>query len=213
MNSPQNEALCRTARLGGEPSFRGEFYARFGVALSDELGAAATAAAAFAEPGETVAGVVPVEPEEGTRLYLVAYGDTDRESWLVLDAAGSAVRERQAVRGAASIAALVEIAEETAAGGDLDELRAQLVALRLTENPEGIDEAEEAVSALQQVIGAPPRVATPAHLDRVGAATRRLEAALGADAASPFAEAMKLAGDSVQAFVADVEAHYKVELA
>jgi hypothetical protein len=183
------------------------------VALSDELGAAATAAAAFAEPGETVAGVVPVEPEEGTRLYLVAYRDSDRESWLVLDAAGRAVRERQAVRGAASIAALVEIAEETAAGGDLDDLRAQLVALRLTENPDGIDEAEEAVSALQQVIGAPPRVATPAHLDRVGAATRRLETALGADAASPFAEAMKLAGDSVQAFVADVEAHYKVELA
>jgi hypothetical protein len=182
------------------------------VALSDELEAAAAAAAAFAEPGETVAGVIAVEPEEGMRRYLVAYGPDEHQSWLVLDADDAPVRELQAVRAAASIAALVEIAEETAAGGDLDELRAQLVALRLTENPEGIDEAEDAVAALQQVIGAPPRIATPAHLDRVGAATRRVEVALGGEAGSPFAEAMKGAGDSVQAFVADVEAHYKVEL-
>jgi hypothetical protein len=182
------------------------------VALSEELEAAAAAAAAFAEPGETVAGIIAVEPEDGVRRYLVAYGPDERQGWLVLDADGAPVRELQAVRAAASIAALVEIAEETAAGGDLDELRAQLVALRLTENPEGIDEAENAVAALQQVIGAPPRIATPAHLDRVGAATQRVEVALGGEAGSPFAEAMKRAGDSVQAFVADVEAHYKAEL-
>ena len=183
------------------------------MALADELEAVATAAAGFAGPGETVAGVVPVEPDEGVRLYLCAYRDTEGPgSWLVLDAAGAPVADRRLVREAASIAALVEIAEETAAGGDLDELRAQLVALRLTENPAGVDEAEEAVAALQQVIGAPPRVASPAHLDRVGAATRRLEAALGGDAGSPFAEAMKRSGDSVQAFVADVEAQYKTDL-
>jgi hypothetical protein len=184
------------------------------VGLAEELKAASAAAVRFAGPGEAVAGVVPVEPDEGMRLYLCAFRDVEgADSWLVLDAAGDPIRERRLVRDAASIAALVEIAEETAAGGDLDELRAQLVALRLTENPAGVDDAEEAVAALQQVIGAPPRVATPAHLDHVGAATRRLEAALGGNGGSPFTEAMKRAGDSVQAFVADVEARYKAELA
>ena len=183
------------------------------MVLADELEAAAAAAAGFAGPDETVAGVVPVEPQEGVRLYLCAYrGPDDAESWLVLDTAGSPVSERRLVRAAASIAGLVEMAEEIAAGGDLDELRAQLVSLRITENPVGIEDAEEAVAALQQAIGAPPRVATPAHLDRVGAATRRLETALGGEGGSPFTAAMKRAGDSLQAFVADVEARYRIEL-
>jgi hypothetical protein len=183
------------------------------VALPEELEAAAATAETFAGAGETLAGVVPVEPADGLRLYLCAFrGPAGEESWLVLDPEGTAVRERRRVREAASIAALVEIAEETAAGGDLDELRSRLVALRITENPIGIDDAEEAVTALQQVIGAPPRVATPAQLDRLGAATRRLEAALGAEGVSPFAEAMAQAGDAVQAFVADVEANYRVSL-
>ena len=122
------------------------------------------------------------------------------------------MRDRQRVRDAASIAALVEYAEELAAGGDLDELRAQLVALRFTEDPPGIDEAEEALTALQAELGAPPRVATPELLDRVAAATRRLEVALGGEGASPFTAAMKGSGDAVQAFVADVEAAYKLPL-
>ena len=55
-------------------------------------------------------------------------------------------------------------------GGDLDELRSQLVALRLTEAPAGIEEAEEAALELQRTIGAPPQLATPARLDEIGAA-------------------------------------------
>ncbi len=70
-------------------------------------------------------------------------------------------------------------AEETAAGGDLDELRSQLAALRVTENPDGIEEAEDAVLGLQRVLGVPPTLATPARLDEIGAATRALEVALG----------------------------------
>jgi len=80
----------------------------------------------------------------------------DQRTWLALDAAGEAVESRAVVRDAVSIAALCEVAEETAAGGDLDDLRSRLVALRLTENPPGVDEAEEAVLALQRTIGAPP---------------------------------------------------------
>ena len=99
-----------------------------------------------------------------------------------------------------------------AAGGDLDDLRAQLVALRLTEDPPGLDEAEQALDDLQAELGSPPRVATPERLDRVGAATRRLEVALGGEGGSPFAAAMKGSGDAVQAFVSDVETAYKLPL-
>ena len=49
----------------------------------------------------------------------------------------------------------------------------------MTENPPGIEEAEEAVLGLQRAIGAPPALATPARLDEIGAATRSLEVALG----------------------------------
>ena len=69
---------------------------------------------------------------------------------------------------AVSIAALCELAEEAAGGGKLEELRAQLLSLRLTEHPEGIEEAEEAALELERTIGAPPRLATPAYLDAVG---------------------------------------------
>jgi hypothetical protein len=201
------------------------------VSLTHDLRRAAEAAVRYANDGEELTGIVPAEPADGVRVYLCAYALDDERSWLVVDDEGRPVDSRSLVRDTVSIAALCELAEETAGGDDLDdlaaqlvslriteapvdldELRAQLVALRLTENPEGIDEAEEAVSALQQVIGAPPRVATPAHLDRVGAATRRLEAALGADAASPFAEAMKGAMSSIESLTADVERHYKREL-
>jgi hypothetical protein len=113
------------------------------------------------------------------------------------------------VRRTASIAAMCELAEESAGGGELDELRDRLVTIRLTESPDGIEEAEEAALALQHVIGAPPRVANPGYLDRVGAATRRLELALGDPGSSPFAEAMKAGMGSVEEFSADVESHYK----
>ncbi len=182
------------------------------MSLGDEIERTAASAAAFASPGEQLAGVVPVEPSAGLRLYLCGFTGDDAPHWLVLDDAGRPVQERRLVREAASIAALCELADETAAGGDLDELRSHLVALRITENPPGIDEAEEAVLALQAAIGAPPRLATPEHLDRVGAATRRVELTFGDESGSPFAAAMRHAGHSAQAFVSDVEENYKLPL-
>jgi hypothetical protein len=65
------------------------------------------------------------------------------------------------------------------------------------------------VLALQRVLGATPRLATPAFLDEVGAATLRLEQALGESGTSPFAEAMKHATRAVDDFTIDVEANYK----
>src|SRR5581483_9125782 len=102
--------------------------------------------------------------------------------------------DRRVLRDAVSIAAMCELAEETAGGGHLPELRSQLETVRATESPEGIDEAESALAELEQAIGGGLRVASPAYLDEVGAATRRLEHALGEQGASPFLEAMKQAG-------------------
>ncbi len=183
------------------------------MGLSEDLERIAEAACAFASPGEGLAAVIPAEPAGGVRVYLCAFGEEgDSRTWLALDDDGRPVSDRRLVRDAVSIAAMCELAEETAGGGDLDELRAQLVGLRSAENPDGIEEAEEAALALERTIGRPPRVATPAYLDEVGAATRRLELALGESAASPFAEAMKVALAAVEGLARDVEANYKVSL-
>jgi hypothetical protein len=182
------------------------------VELNDELRRIAEVAIRFAEAGEELSGIVPAEPAEGARAYLCAYSaDGDRATWLVLDGAGEPVTSLARVRDVVSIAALCELADDVAGGGDLDELRSQLAAVRLTENPPGIDEAEEAALALQAVIGATPRVATPEHLDAVGAATIRLERALGGSG-SPFANAMKQAATTVEELTRDVEGGYKVPL-
>ncbi len=114
------------------------------------------------------------------------------------------------MNSAGEIAPLLEHAEESAGGGDLEELRARLVQVRLTEAPPGIEEAEEAALALERAIGSSPRVASPAYLDTVGAATRELELALGEAGSSPFAQAMRQGVEAVELFVRDVEAGYKL---
>jgi hypothetical protein len=179
------------------------------VALLDDLERVAAAAVGYAADGEELSGVLAAEPPGASRVYLCAYASRDGHSWLALDGGGSPIADRELIRQAASLVALCEVAEESAGGGELDELRSRLVALRLTENPPGIDEAEEALIALQQVIGGMPRLATPAFLDEVGVAVRRLEQALGESGTSPFAEAMKYASRAVEDFVTDVEANYK----
>jgi hypothetical protein len=84
------------------------------VALSDDVSRIAEAAARYAGPEETLAGVIPVEPASGERLYLCAYAEPDgSHGWLALDAAGKPVANRQLIRDAASVAALVEVAEES----------------------------------------------------------------------------------------------------
>lgn len=181
------------------------------MALQADLEAIAAAAAALAAPGETLGGVIPTEPEEGRRVYLCAFEGPAR-TWIALDADGRVVGDRSVVRRAVSIAAMCELAEEAAGGGKLDELRAELVALRLTEHPEGIEDAEEAALELERTIGAPPRLATPAFLDAVGAATRRLEQALSDDSVSPFVEVMKAAPAVAAELEHEVLAGYRGEL-
>ena len=184
------------------------------MALAQDLERVAEAAAALAAPGEELVAVLATEAHPGERLYLCAFEtDGGERSWIGLGPAADPVLERGALRDAVSIAALCEVAEEVAAGGDLDDLLAQLVSLRLTESPEGIDEAEAAVLELQRVLGVPPSLATPARLDAIGLATRQLELALGgATRGSPFADAMRSAGEVVDALTADVEGSYRTEL-
>jgi hypothetical protein len=183
------------------------------MGLREELGRVAELARHFAAPGETLAGILAAEPEPSARVYLCAFVDeTGMRSWVALDAEGEAITSRAAVREAVSIAALCELAEETAAGGDLERLRSDLATLRLTESPPGIEEAEEAALELERVLGVPPRLATPGYLDAVGAATVRLEQTLGEGSASPFATALKQGLVAVDELAAEVEGRYKLEL-
>jgi hypothetical protein len=177
------------------------------MGLADEL----ERIAAVATEHGAVSGVLASEPSPGRRVYLVAFGSDDDRSWLALDADGRVVERRARVREAASLVAMCEVAGDVAGGGDLPELRAQLAQLRVVENPPGIAAAEEAALALERVVGAPPRVASPSYLDDVGAATRELERALG-EQSSPFANALKAATRAVEEFVREVETRYRVEL-
>jgi hypothetical protein len=180
------------------------------MALADDLERVAEAAAAYAAPGERVAGILAAEPLALGRVYLCAYEvEGGGRAWLGLDADGRPVTNERAIRDAASLAALCEVAEETAGGGDLPELRARLAELRETEAPAGIEEAEAAAAALAETLLPEPRLATPDYLDRIGVAARRLEQALGDDGASPFAAAMQQALPAVEEVAAEVRRHYK----
>jgi hypothetical protein len=182
------------------------------VTLGDDLERIAAAAASDAD-GSVLSGIIATEPAAGVRVYVCAFEASDGgRTWLALDDAGQPLDELRDVRDAVSIAALCEVAEEAAFPGDLDELRAQLVALRISEDPDGIAEAEEAARALQHVLGAPPQVASPHRLDAIGDAARRLERALDPTAPSPFTTAMRSAAGVADALWSDVEAAYRVPL-
>jgi len=136
------------------------------VELQAELEWIAEAAASLAGRDETLESVIPTEPAPGKRVYLCSYSGPAR-TWAAVDEEGRLVTERARVRAAVSIAAMCELAEESAGGGKLEELRQQLVSLRITEQPEGIEEAEAAALALERAIQHPPRLASPAYLDEV----------------------------------------------
>jgi hypothetical protein len=181
------------------------------MGLGEDIAAARAAAARHAITGEAVVGIVPTEAG-GVRVYLCAFEGENGSAWLALDEQGEPVTERSLVRDAVSIAALCELAEESAGGGDLADLRARLAELRATEAPEGIDEAEAAVGELEQAILAPPRVASLGYLDAVGRAAGRLEEALGSTGASPFAAAMKSGLAAADDLADEVERGYKLSL-
>jgi hypothetical protein len=183
------------------------------VELADELGRVAALAATHASPGDAVSGVIATEPAPGEYVYLCAFDDADgRRSWLALRADGTAIESRTAVREAVSIAALCEVASDAAGGGDLDTLIARLTELREREAPPGMEEAEAAALALRSVLAEAPQLATPARLDEIGAATRRLERELDPTGSSPFASALRASQDAVAELQREIEAGYRVPL-
>jgi hypothetical protein len=182
------------------------------MTVVEEVGRIASAAAAFAEPGEDLAGVLVTETL-GRRIYLCAFESAEGRAWLALGDEAEPLTDGRLVREAASIAALCEVAEESAGGGHLPELREKLAELRETDSPEGIEEAEAAAAALAETLQQEPRVASGDYLDALGSASRRLEQALGESGASPFASAMQAALGSVEELAVDVEQHYKLPLA
>jgi hypothetical protein len=179
------------------------------VSLEEELRAAGEAAREHAAAGEEVVAVIPTEPGSGPRVYLCAYEGTGERSWLALDAGYLPIADRVLVRDAVAIAAMCELAEESAGGGDIGELRARLVELRLSDEPEGIEEAEVAAAELQGSIKQPPRVASVRYLDELGLAAAKLEQALGQVGGSPFAAAMKTGTAASDDLADEVERRYK----
>jgi hypothetical protein len=181
------------------------------MGLEEEIADARALAAGYAEAREELVGVVPAEPA-GIRIYLCAYQRDGVETWLAIDGEGTPVAERALVRDAVSIAALCELAEESAGGGDLAQLRASLAQLRETEAPEGIEAAEDAARELEETILPPPRLASIEYLDTIGRAAGTLEEALGESVSSPFAAAMKNGLAAAEELSARVEGSYKVPL-
>ncbi len=109
------------------------------MGLDEDLERIAEVARGLAGPGEELAAVIPTEPSAGLRVYLCAYrAGEEAAGWIALDDTAQPVEERALLRDAVSVAALCEMADEIAGGGDLEELRAQLASLRITEAPEGI---------------------------------------------------------------------------
>lgn len=181
------------------------------MTVAEDVERIAGEAVGFAGPGEELAGVLVAETL-GRRVYLCAFESAAAHGWLVLDGDARPLTESRLVREAASLAALCEVAEESAGGGRLPELRARLAELRETDRPLGIEEAEAAAASLAETLQDEPRVASGAYLDAIGSASRRLEQALGESGASPFAAAMQAALGSVEELTEDVERNYKLRL-
>src|SRR5829696_6670082 len=123
--------------------------------LAEQLEGIAARAAGHAEREEVVTAVIPAESSMG-RVYLCAYrrGD-DETTWLLLDTDGEPVVERAAVRDAASLVALAELAAirappppaapaclpgDGAGGGDREALRAPWGRWRRRKTPRALDE-------------------------------------------------------------------------
>jgi hypothetical protein len=181
--------------------------------LSDDVERIAAVAATYAGLDERLAGVLAAAPHDVGRVYLCAFESAQGRTWLAFDDGGRTVSERRAVHEAASLAGLCEVAEESAGGGDLPQLMARLAEIRETDAPAGIEEAEAAARELAATLEPEPRLATTEYLDRIGAASRRLEQALGDGAGSPFAAAMQQALPAVEELAAQIELTYKGPLA
>jgi hypothetical protein len=119
------------------------------MTLSDELDRIAESAVRYAADGEHVAAILAAEPRPGERMYLCAFDGQTGRTWLALTAEGTPIDARDRVRDAVSIAAVVELAEESADAAGIEPRVA---------SPAYLDELgsahAEITLALQQGVGA-----------------------------------------------------------
>ena len=135
-----------------------------------------------------------------------------RKSWLALDADRAPVRDRRVLRDAVSIAAMGEVAEETAGRRASAQAARPARGAPQDREPRGHRRVGGGDRRAERPLDDEVRVASPAYLDEVGVAARRIELALGESGASPLSEAMKQAGLTIDGLAADIEAHYKLPL-
>ena len=91
------------------------------MSLTDDLERTAAAATALAPDGASLTAVLAAEPATGVRDYLCAFENANGDrTWVVVDDRGEPVADRPELRDVVSIAALCEIAEESAFGSDLE---------------------------------------------------------------------------------------------
>lgn len=177
------------------------------MSLPEQLERVAAAAAPFGAVGA----VLPAEIASGARAFLIALGENEALEWLVLDDRFEPVVELEQVSDIASIVVLCELAVELSVSGCLEELHTRLAQAGPAEPDALSARAREAAAELELVIGAPPRVASLAYLDRIAAAAQRLERALG-DHASPLASALGSHAGTVEAFIAEVGDRHRMPL-
>jgi hypothetical protein len=121
------------------------------VTLNEELDRISAIAARHAGADEHLAAVLVAEPTPGERLFLCAFVGAAGRTWLALDARGASIDARDRIREAVSIAAVCELAEESAG---IAERTTPRVA-----SPEYLDElggsaTTEIAVAVQQGLGA-----------------------------------------------------------
>ena len=173
------------------------------MTLAEELERIATQAGADA--------VLAAEAQPGERIYVCAFEEGDGRTWIALDR--TATRSRS---GSAS-------ATPSRSWRSASSRRRRLRAATSTSSARSSRRARDREPARDRGgrgggARAPARARRSAdagdtgRLDEIGAA-RTLEVALGGAAqGSPFAAAMKSAGEVVDALVADVERSYRIPL-
>ncbi len=182
--------------------------------LAGEIEQIAERAAALAPTGFGLGAVLAAERAEGERGYLCAFISGEERVWAVLADGGSVISDRLVVRDVVSVAALCELAADSAFPGDLTALIASLAELAAAEAPDGIDRAIAAAEALAGLLAVEPALASPQRLDAIGAAARRLEIELGdATSGSPFSAVMRGASQAIGELAAEVEQRYLVAFA
>ena len=131
--------------------------------------------------------MIPTEAAGGERVYLCAFVAGEAKTWIALDALG-----RAGPRPSRAARRRLDRVHVRGRRGDGRRRQPPGAAGAARDAPRdggpgrASSDAEQAVAELEQTVGGELRVASPAYLDEIGAATRRLELALGESGRIPL---------------------------